>query len=399
MGGLGERLVSRVEEVGVAALPGATDTTAQLVQLRQTHTVGAIDEQGVGRGDVDTRLDDGGADQHVRAALPEVHHDLFELLLVHLAVGGDDSRLRHEFAQLGGRLLDGLHSVVDVEDLTLASQLATDGSDHLTLVVGAGESEDGVTFLRRRGDRAHFSDARHGHFQGARDRGGAHRQDVDVDPHALEGFLVFDAEALLLVDDDQSEVLELNLLGEQAVGTNHDVNRAALEAIQGLAGLGVGLESGQSRDLDREPGVTLGKRLEVLLHQKGGWHQHGHLFAVLNGLESGSHCDLGLAVTDVATDQTVHRDDLFHVVLDVGDGGELIRGLDVGEGVLQLPLPGGVGAESVAPGGLPGGIKLDEFSGDLTDCLACTRLALAPVGATHPVQTGSITTDIAGHLV
>ena len=53
----------------------------------------------------------------------------------------------------------------------------------------------------------------------------------------------------------------------------------------------------------------------------------------------------------------------------------------------------------MALGGLPGGIELDEFSGDLTDCLAGTRLALAPVGATHPVQTGSITTDIAGHLV
>ena len=183
------------------------------------------------------------------------------------------------------------------------------------------------------------------------------------------------------------------------MGADDDVNRAALDPLQGLASLGIGLESRQGRDLDREPRVSLGEGLEVLLHQKGSWHQHGHLFAVLDGLEGSAHRDLSLAVTDVATDQAVHRDDLFHVVLDVGDGGELIRGLDVGEGVLQLPLPGGVGAEGVALGGLPGGIEFDEFSGDLTDCLAGSGLALAPVGATHPVQAGGITTDVAGHLV
>ena len=129
-------------------------------------------------------------------------------------MGGDDPCLRDELAQFGRRLLDGLHPVVDVEDLTLTSQLATDGRNHLTLVVGAGEGEHRMTLLRRRGDRAHLTDTGHRHFQGARDRGGAHRQHVDVDPHALEGLLVLDTEALFLVDDDQAEILELDLLGQ-----------------------------------------------------------------------------------------------------------------------------------------------------------------------------------------
>ena len=38
----------------------------------------------------------------------------------------------------------------------------------------------------------------------------------------------------------------------------------------------------------------------------------------------------------------------LHVGLDLVDGGELVGGLDVGEGILQFALPGGVGAEGVA---------------------------------------------------
>ena len=94
--------------------------------------------------------------------------------------------------------------------------------------------------------------------------------------------------------------------------------------------------------------VPLGEGLEVLLHEQGRRHQDRDLLAVLHRLERGPHGDLGLAVADVAADQPVHRDRLLHVGLDLVDGGELVGGLDVREGVLELALPRGVGAERVA---------------------------------------------------
>ena len=63
------------------------------------------------------RLDDGGAHQHVGAALPEVEHHLFQFRFPHLAVGGDHAGLRHQVAQLGSHLVDALDAVVDEEHL------------------------------------------------------------------------------------------------------------------------------------------------------------------------------------------------------------------------------------------------------------------------------------------
>ena len=198
------------------------------------------------------RLHDRRADQHVEALLPEVEHDLLEGVLAHLAVGRGDARLGHELADPGGGLLDRLHPVVDVEHLALAQQLAAHGRDDLAVLVGADVGEDRVPLLGRRGDRRHLADAGDRHLEGARDRRRAHRQHVDRRAHPLHLLLVLDTEALLLVDDDQAEVLDLDVGVEQAVGADDDVDRPVAEAGDDLLGLLVGLEAREP--LDRRPG-------------------------------------------------------------------------------------------------------------------------------------------------
>ena len=98
VGGLGERLLRRIEEVGVGPLAAAPDPAAQLVQLGQPEQVGALDDEGVGVGDVEPGLDDRRTHQDVGLALPEVDHHLLELVLVHLAVRGGDPRLGDQLA-------------------------------------------------------------------------------------------------------------------------------------------------------------------------------------------------------------------------------------------------------------------------------------------------------------
>ena len=396
---LGEWLVRRVQEVGIATLPRPPHTTTQLVQLRQPHKVSSIDEQSIGGRNVDTRLNDRRAYQDVGTTLPEVHHDLFQLFLVHLAVRSDNPRFWNKFTQLGSCLFNGLHAVVDVKDLTFTSKFTPDRRNNLPLVIGSGESEHRVTLLWWGGDRTHLADACHRHLQGARDRRSAHSKHIDVDPHAFKRFFVLDAKTLFLVDDDQAEILELNLLGQQAMGTDDDVDGTALKSLEGFAGFGVSLETRQGRHLDGETCVTLSEGLEMLLHQQSSGHQHRHLLAVLNRLKRSTYRDLGFTVADITTDQPVHRNDLLHVTLNVGNGGELVRCLDVSEGALQLPLPRSVRAESMPLSGLASSIELDELGGDFTDRLAGTRLALAPVSPTHTVEAGGIPTDISGHLI
>ena len=53
---------------------------------------------------------------------------------------------------------------------------------------------------------------------------------VDAGAEALDALLVLHAEALLLVDDEQPEVLERDVVGEEPVGADHDVDVAGDDA-------------------------------------------------------------------------------------------------------------------------------------------------------------------------
>ena len=208
VGLLGQDLVGGEEQVGVGPLPGPAHPAPQLVELAQAEAVGPVDHQGVDGGHVDARLDDGRADQHVVGALPEVEDDLLQGAFVHLAVGHRHPGLGHQGPQLGGHLLDGRHPVVDVEDLAFAQQLPPDGLGHGPLVVLADVGEDGLAVGRRGVQQGEVPDPGQAHLQGPGDRRGGQGEHVDVGAQLLDGLLVVDPEALLLVDDQQAEVLE-----------------------------------------------------------------------------------------------------------------------------------------------------------------------------------------------
>ena len=57
---------------------------------------------------------------------------------------------------------------------------------------------------------------------------------MDVRLQLLELFLVGDAEALFLVDDDETEALEFDRLGQQGVRADDDVDCARGKACFGL---------------------------------------------------------------------------------------------------------------------------------------------------------------------
>ena len=115
----------------------------------------------------------------------------------------------------------------------------------------------------------------------------------------------------------------------------------------------VGLEAGQrAHDCTGNPANRSAKVLTCCCTSSVVGHEHRDLLAVLDRLERRAHRDLGLAVADVAADQPVHRDRALHVGLDLVDGAQLVGRLDVGEGVLELALPRGVGRERV-PGASP----------------------------------------------
>ncbi len=157
-----------------------------------------------------------------------------------------------------------------------------------------------------------------------------------------------DAEALLLVDHDQTEVLENDVAGNEPMRADDDIDAAFAQKLQDFALLGVRAETAEHFDADRVIEHALPEGFEMLLREDGGRREDGDLFAFHDRFEGGANRHLRFAETDVAADQAIHRTRLLHVALGGGDGRELVRRFAVGERMFELALPFRVGAEGVA---------------------------------------------------
>ena len=83
----------------------------------------------------------------------------------------------------------------------------------------------------RRVEQREIADAGEAHLQRARDGRGREGEHVDVGLELLDAFLVTHTEPLLLVDDEQAEVLEADVFGQQAMRADHEVDAAVGETL------------------------------------------------------------------------------------------------------------------------------------------------------------------------
>ncbi len=214
------------------------------------------------------------------------------------------------------------------------------------------------------------------------------RDHVHAQAQLAQQLLLLDAEALLLVHDQQAQVLGPHVAGQEPVGADEHVDLALLEVLQHLAGLGGALEARGHLDPERVVAQPLGERAEVLLGQHRGGHQEHHLLGVRGGLERRAQRHLGLAVAHVATDQPVHRPALLHVGAHGLDGVHLVGRLAVGKGALELQLPFGVVRERVAGAALALGVQVDQLARQRLGGTAGAQLLLLPLLAAQLGQLG-----------
>ena len=170
------------------------------------------------------------------------------------------------------------------------------------------------------------------------------------------------------------------------MGADHDIHRAVRQPRLRGADLGRGAEAAQDLDAHRVAEEALHRGLVVLLGQDRGRDQDRRLQAVQHALHHGAEGDLGLAVAHVAAEQAVHRGGRFHVPLDLLDAAELVPGLRVAEGVLELRLPGAVRREGVARTALALGVEPDQLARHLLRRGLGPGLGAGPVAAAQPVQ-------------
>src|SRR5262245_26961097 len=201
-------LLGRDEQVGVGAAIRSPDAPSQLIKLRQSVSVGAIDDDRVGARNVDAVFDDRRGDQHVEFVIDEIEHGLLHRFFAHLTVRDDEPRLRDNPADQFGDCDDRFDAVVNEEDLPLALQLLLDGAADDVLGEGHYVGLNRQAVARRRFDDRHVAHSHQRHVQRARDRRRAHGQNVHPLLHLLQPLFVRDPEPLLLVDDHESQVFE-----------------------------------------------------------------------------------------------------------------------------------------------------------------------------------------------
>ena len=171
--------------------------------------------------------------------------------------------------------------------------------------------------------------------------------------HQLESLL--HAEAVLLVDDDEAEVVEVGLVLLQGVGADDELRLAAQDAALRLA-LGGGVErTGEQRDFVWLPGAGRNDTAEQLARGEivlrgedlGGCHERG-LAAVLHGDDGGLHGDDRLAGADIALQQAAHGLRAAHVCDDLAEDALLRGGGMEGEHMLDGLAHGWAGGEGCA---------------------------------------------------
>ncbi len=217
---------------------GAPDSPADLVELGEPERVGPLDDQRVRLRDVEAGLDDRRRDEHVRVSAQEREHLLLELALAHLPVADGDSELGDELADAVGGHLDRLDPVVQVEGLAAALGLALEGAlDELFVVLAHVRADRAAPFRRCLDDRD-VAQAGERHVQRARDRRRGQREDVDLEPQRAQELLLGDAEALLLVDDHEAQLLRDHVAGEDSVRADQDVDLPGLEVGQDALDVG-----------------------------------------------------------------------------------------------------------------------------------------------------------------
>ena len=198
-------------------------------------------------------------------------------------------------------------------------------------------------------------------MQRARDRRGREREHVGLELELLEPLLVLHTEAMLLVDDDETQIAEIDIGAEQPVRADDDVDLLLGDLDQRRRGLLRALKARERAHGHREIRESLGERASVLLRQNRGGHQHCHLSPRLHGLERRANGDLRLAVADVAHEQAVHRARGLHVRLDLDRRLALIRRVLEEKGGLELALPGGVRKRRDLVGDAAARVEIEEL--------------------------------------
>ena len=381
-----EHLVFRIHQKRIRSSVGTSHTAAQLIKLGKAVSVRIMDDHGIYIGNIQSRLNDRCGNQHIHITIDKIIHYLLQLPLTHLPMSKIHPGFRHKFGYAKSYLSNIIDTVVYIVDLAAAAKLPADSLPDSLLIILHNISLDGHTIHRRFFQNTHVTDTDQAHMKRTRDRSGSQSQHIHIFFHLLDLLFMSHTETLLLINDQKTQILEFHILGKNSVGTDHNVNLAFSDSLDGLFLLGGSTETTEEIYLHRKLLHTLYKGIVMLLGKNSSRYKINNLTALLHSLKSCSQGNLCFSVANIAAHKAVHDLCAFHIPLGVLDRCQLILCLLVREHFLKFSLPYSIRATDVALFFLADSVKLHQLFCNIFDSSFDTALGLVPLLPAQLVQ-------------
>ncbi len=200
------------EEVGIRGAVPPTDASAKLIEIGESIRIGSVDQNRVSIRHVDSVFNDRRCKEKIDFTLSKTVKNGIDVVGVHLSMNHTKSYCRNEFLDCLGAAVDRLDAVVNVKSLSAARQFPHDRILN-EFGVGLGDDRfDRQPILRRRVDHRHIARMDEGHVERAGDRRCRESQAVDAHFEFFQVFFRSDPKSLFFVDDDESQIFELDVL-------------------------------------------------------------------------------------------------------------------------------------------------------------------------------------------
>ncbi len=142
-------------------------------------------------------------------------------------------------------------------------------------------------------------------------------------------------------------------------------------------------EATQDFDIERILRKSLAECAIVLFGEHCRRHEHRDLHSIVDRFEGSTNGDLGLAVADVAAEQSIHRTGSFQIVLDFGNGRELVGRFLIGKARFELLLPVGIRRDWRAGLAFAHRLHVNHIRREIANRFFHLANAFAPRGATE----------------
>ena len=149
---------------------------------------------------------------------------------------------------------------------------------------------------------------------------------------------MFNPKALLLINNNKTQIRKLNIFGEETVCSNNNINLSLFKFFQSFILLFFTTKTTKYININRIVIKSLCKISIMLLSKDCCWYQNSYLFMIFNRFESSSHSYLCLTKTNIANKQTIHRFVVFHVMLDFHNRTQLVFCFNIGKIVIKFTL-------------------------------------------------------------